>query len=249
MRASFRVALGLAVLLVAVIGFAPATWLDRPLAARTQDRLRLLDAEGRWWNGRGSVATADGAARVGVAWRLNFAALLRGRLSIMLGRAGDESLPSGLITAHDNGIELRDLQLSVPARIVAAFVPPLQNLALGGDLSVQTSAFAWENASVSGTFAAHWRRARVVAGEAIVDLGTVALATNPPRGGRLAGTIRNDGGDVAVDGSLVVDAGAIDVAMTLAPGPSASDALRQALPMLGVPDGSGGVSVTWRSVR
>ena len=249
MRASFRVALGLAVLLVAVIGFAPATWLDRALAARTQDRLRLFDAEGRWWDGRGFVATADGAARVGVAWRLNFAALLRGRLSVWLDRGSDDALPTGAITARDGGIELRDLQLRVPARIVAAFAPPLQNLALGGDLFVQTSAFAWENAGLSGTLAAQWRRARVVAGEAIVDLGTVALTTNPPRGGRLAGTIRNDGGDVAIDGSLAVDAGAIDVAMRLVPGPNASDALRQALPMLGVPDGSGGLSVTWRSGR
>jgi len=248
-RAWLRVVLGLAVLLVAVIGFAPATWLDRSLAARTQDRLRLLDAEGPWWDGRGSVATADGAARVRVAWRLNFAALLRGRLSIMLGRAGDESQPSGLITAQDGGIELRDLQLRMPARIVAAFAPLLQNLALGGDVSVRTSAFAWERTGVSGTFAAQWRRARVVAGETIVDLGTVALTTNPPRGGRLAGTIRNDGGDVAIEGSLAVEAGAIDVAMTLVPTASASDALRQALPMLGAPYGAGCVSVTWRSGR
>jgi hypothetical protein len=180
---------------------------------------------------------------------LNFAALLRGRLSIRLGRAGDDSLPSGLITVLDRGIDLRDLQFRVPARIVAALSPALQSLAVGGDLSVQTSAVGWEDASISGSFAAQWRRARVVAGAVIVDLGTVALTTSPSQGGRLAGTIRNDGGDVVIDGALTADTGAIDVAMTLVPGASVSDALRQALPMLGVPDGSGGVKVTWRSGR
>lgn len=249
MRASFRVVLGLAVLLVAVIGFAPAAWLDRPLATRTQDRLRLVDAEGRWWNGRGSIATADGATRVPVAWRLNFAPLLRGRLAVWLDRGGDDARPSGAITAHDGGIELRDLQLRVPARIVAAFAPTLQNLVFGGDVSVQAPVFAWESGSVSGTLAAQWRRARLLAGDAVVDLGTVALTTTSLQGGRLAGTIRNDGGDVAIDGSLAADAAAVDVALTLEPSASASDVLRQALPLLGVPDGSGGVKVTWRSVR
>jgi hypothetical protein len=41
-------------------GIAPAALLDGPLAARTQQRLRFVDATGVWWHGRGVVASADG---------------------------------------------------------------------------------------------------------------------------------------------------------------------------------------------
>ena len=248
MRATFRVARCVALLLASTIGLAPATWVDRPLAARTQDRLRLIETSGYWWNGRGSIATADGASRIPVAWRVNFAALLQGARSLDFKSGGDDALPSGTLSTRGDDVQLHELRLRLPATLVAALLPPLRTIAAGGDISVRAPAFAWRAGGGDGTLDAEWRRARLVAGDVVVDLGTVAL-TATPSGGQLSGTIRNEGGDVAIDGTLTGAGGLIEAAVTLKPTSAASDAVRQAVSLLGPPDGSGGVKVTWQSGR
>ena len=62
---------GVVVLAAAAFAFAPAALLDRALAMRTQDRLRFVDASGVWWKGGGAIATADGSARLPIAWRVD----------------------------------------------------------------------------------------------------------------------------------------------------------------------------------
>lgn len=247
MRAAFRLTFGGVVLLAAAIALAPAEWLDRPLAARTLDRLRLIDASGVWWNGRGTIVVAGAAPRVSVAWRMNFAPLLRGALSIEFRPGGEDTLTSGTITARGDTVDVRDLQLRAPAAIVAAIAPALRTFALGGDLSVQAPALTWQRGSAYGTIDAQWHRARLATGEAVVDFGTITLTAAAPPGERIAGTIRNDGGDVAIDGTLTGDSAAIDAALTLKATSTASTAVRQALSLLGSPDAAGAVKVAWRS--
>jgi hypothetical protein len=237
---------GAIILAAAAIALAPAAALDRPLAMRTADRLRLVDARGFWWSGRGAIATADGAARVPLAWRIEPASLVRGALAIRLvGDAGDA--PTGTITLDGGIIAVRAFHASMPAALVNALDSRLRSVALGGSVTLDAPSFTVRGADYTGTVNATWHDARVAVGDAVVSLGAVVLAT-APAGERLAGTIRNSGGDVTIDGTLAGRPGALDATLALRPNATAPDAVRRLLPLLGAPD-DGGVRIAWRSDR
>ena len=89
--------------------FAPAAWLDAPLAARTQGRLRLADASGFWWRGRAVVTTNDGGARMPIAWRVALMPLASGHLVIELRPHDEASGPTGTIDVRRGRFDVRDL--------------------------------------------------------------------------------------------------------------------------------------------
>jgi hypothetical protein len=246
-RSFIRTLLGAIVLAAAMVAFAPATVLDAPLATRTGDRLHLVDTRGLWWHGQGTVSTADGRARIPIAWRIEMAPLARGLLVIRF-LTSDAAGPSGTGTSGRGGIDIRDLRLRIPAANVASLDVRLQPVALGGNVAVDVASFAASGSSHTGTVNATWQNARLVSANAVADLGTVSLAA-APAGNRLTGTVRNAGGDVAIDGTLTDDAGVLEASLVLKPTPSASDAVRGLLPLLGAPDAAGGTRVTWRSDR
>ena len=247
MRGAWLALVGTIVLAVAVIAFAPAAVLDRPLAARTADRLRLIEASGFWWKGRGAIATADGAARVPLAWRIEPASLARGALAIRLVEDGGAT-PIGTITVQRGDVVVRALHLWMPAALIGAFDPRLRYVALGGGVTVDAPSFTARGTAYSGTLDATWHDARVAVGDAVLSLGAVSLAAVPAAEG-LTGTIGNTGGEVTIDGTLAGRAGALDASLTLRPNATASDAVRRVLPLIGAPDNAGAVRIVWRSDR
>jgi hypothetical protein len=78
------VALVLGVYALGLIATAPATLIDVGLRQASEGRLRLAEARGTLWSGRGQVEIRDANRRTGsakeVAWRLRPASLLRGQL-------------------------------------------------------------------------------------------------------------------------------------------------------------------------
>jgi hypothetical protein len=240
-----------AAIVLAVVAFAaalaPAGLLDGPLAVRTQQRWRFVDATGFWWHGRGVVASADGVMRVPIDWQLDAGALARGAIVVLVGRTGDAPL-HGTLTLHADGFDVHDLHARMPASVVAALDPRLQAVTPGGHVTFEAPAVAAAGDSVSGSIDAAWTRARVVAGDAIVDLGTVALkssATNQP----WSASVQNSGGDVAVTGTIVDRNGATDATFDLRPAATAPVAVRNALSLLGAPDANGVVHFAWRNRR
>ncbi|HKU85584.1 MAG TPA: type II secretion system protein N [Casimicrobiaceae bacterium] len=240
-----RVLLGGPILAAAVVLLAPAALLDAPLADRTGKRLRLTDARGVWWSGQGVVASADGTARVPLAWRVDPAALARGALAVRV-RDADTAASMVSLTLSRESVDIRDLRLSLPAAVAGAFDTRLDAIALGGQVALAAPAYALRGPSRAGEIDATWQHARIVAGGANVDLGTVTLDSAPVDGGS-AGTIRNAGGDVSIAGTFSDRAGALDVALTIAPAPTAPQSVRTLLPLLGPSDGAGGVRIAWRS--
>jgi type II secretion system (T2SS) protein N len=230
-------------LVAAAIAFAPAALVDGPLAAKSAQRLRLADASGFWWNGRGTLATSDGVARVPVAWRTEFLPLARGTLVLQL--AGGNDAASGTITLGPGRTSVRALHVSVPAAAATALDPRLQPLALGGSVTLDAPSLVADSAGRSGSLAGEWRRARIVAGPRVLELGTVTVVA--AAGERFAGTIRNSGGDVALDGSFAERAGALEATLVLRPSSSAPEDVRALVQSLGAPDGAGGVRTEWRS--
>lgn len=247
MRLLLRGVLGVLVLSAALVLLAPAALLDGWVATRTGDRLHLVDPTGFWWRGSGVLATSDGTARVPLAWRVAFMPLLARTLRIELRTPGDSTLPAGTLALGDETLDVRDLRAGVPAALVSALVPALKPVVLRGDIEVHAPSFAWRHGRASGTLNLVWQRAGLVA-VLPVDLGRVTADVAPTQDG-FAGTVRNVGGDVAVDGTLAAHGGVVDVALTLTPTSRASEALRTTLPLLGHADAAGRVQVAWRSDR
>lgn len=118
---------------------------------------------------------------------------------------------------------------------------------LGGTIAVRTPAFAWDGNGATGSVAAQWRDARLAVGAAVANLGAVAVDLAPD-GNRLAGPVRNEGGDVRIAGTVSVVGRAVDVSATLAPAPGAPPHIALALAALGPPDAAGNVRVAWRGM-
>jgi hypothetical protein len=247
-RGPLRFLVAAILLALAGVVVAPAAWLDRPLASRTEGRARLVDAEGLWWRGRGALASADGAARLPIAWRVALAPLVTGTLRVDFVADGDAAMPSGAITVRREALEIRDVRLRAAGALLGALVPALKPFALGGDVVLSVPVLDWRGRGGSGTVDASWERARIITGTLALDLGAVTLSV-APQGDALAGTVRNRGGDVAIDGAVRELGGIVDASLLLTPAGDAPELVRQVLPLLGAADPAGGVRVRWRSGR
>lgn len=243
-RAALAVVFLLA-LAVAAVAFAPATLVDGRLVAATGGKLRLQDAAGTIWSGHGNLGDAVGAWRTALAWRIDPLDVVRGVRQVTLLPAANGTTPRGTIGLRDGDVTARNLALTLPAAAFATFLPRGSAPTLGGTVNVTSSALSFERGTPTGTLDAQWTGARIVAGEAVADLGTVRLAVKP-QGNGLSGTLANDGGDVRVEGSLVYAAPQLRIDATLTAGPGAPAAVTRALAMAGTPDASGRVRIAWR---
>ena len=111
MKAAVIGILGCAMLLLAIAAFAPASLLDRRIAAATGGKVRLVDATGTVWNGRGALANAAGTWRAPIAWTVAWAALATGTLA---GAAAARSTRTGA---------MRDSSPRAPSRTSATSMP------------------------------------------------------------------------------------------------------------------------------
>ena len=169
----------LVALAAAVVAFLPASLVDGRLAAMTAGRLRVADASGTVWNGRGALTDASGAWRMPLAWQVNPLDVLRGQREVTLLPPAGATAPKGVIGIRGDGVEVRDLALEVPARALAALFPPGVAPTLGGTITVTSPAMSLAQGQPSGTIDARWTGARIVAADAVADLGTVRLAMTP----------------------------------------------------------------------
>lgn len=245
MRLALLAIVFLLALVVAAVAFAPATLVDDRIAAATDGKLHIQDASGTLWSGRGTLGDAAGTWRSPLAWRVDPLDLVRGSRQVALLPTGSGATPRGTIGMHDGGIAARDLALELPATALAMLLPKGSAPALGGTIAVTSPALSFEHGTPAGTLDAVWTGARLVAGDAVADLGTVRLAVKP-QGNGLAGTLASDGGDVRVEGTLDYVARSLRIDATLTPGPNAPAAVTRALAMAGTADAAGRVRIAWR---
>ena len=246
MKAAVVGILGCALLLLAIAAFAPASLLDRRVAAATGGHVRLVDATGTVWNGRGALAGGAGTWRAPIAWTVAWTALATGTLAVALEPAAGMALPRGTLDAATTGVSLHDLTIELPARALADALPGRAPVVIGGKLTLAAGEFAWDGQRGSGAFNAHWRDARLVALGTVANLGNVDAAFVPQDGG-LRGRVTNSGGDVRIDGTVTLAANARNAEVLVTPQPGAPDHVARALTALGTPDGSGAVRIAWRS--
>ncbi len=238
--------------LVALATFAPASLLDSRVAAATSGHVRLADASGTLWNGRGSMTNAQRTWSLPVGWTIKPWSIIRGAPAITLQPAEGGDMPRGDITLRDGTIAMDGVAFILPAAMVNGSLAPDSALALGGNLVVDLQHASWSDAGAGGGGAGdgaaiiRWNGARAATAVGNVAMGIVTV-NFAPRGGRLVGRVENRGGDVRVAGDIALGNADIDVNLSIAPLPTTPPAIARALGALGTPDGTGAVRLQWRS--
>lgn len=155
--------LALATLVLATT-MAPATLFDRAIAHATDGRQRLAHAHGNLWHGSGVLATpANGRVLspwLGLEWKLDSAALLRGKLDWALAVDGKAALRLSL---GATGWRAQEISLTLPATPLLQALPhALLHIGWRGHLALEGEAFgcAWQG-SCLGTTRLEWRHAAV----------------------------------------------------------------------------------------
>lgn len=233
-------------LVMALIGLAPATLVDGRLAALTEGRLRFAAATGTIWRGAGALTDAGNTWQLPMAWKVAPAALARGELNITIAPVRDGTTPQGSLALSSSGIALTNFRALIPAQALAGWLPLRDAAALGGDVNIDATAFRWNGTSGTGSLNARWLRARVASAAGVADLGTVEMQVTP-QDPRLVARVTNSGGDVRVNGTINATATGNDGDITIAPVPGAPPALVRAVASLGRPDTDGAVRLAWRN--
>jgi general secretion pathway protein N len=242
---AFIVAIAAAVIVVvALAAFAPASLVDARIASATAGTLRIAEAGGTLWRGRGVLGASDGRWRIPIAWSVDVATLPRGVASIALGNDEAPEVRGQVIAARDR-IVVESLDATLPGALLGA-LDPQATLATGGEVKLRATALALDRSAnidaSSGAISAEWSNARAQFGELRIALGTVTLRL-ATQGDALSGPLASQGGDVVVDGTVTLRDQRLDAQLRLTPSPAASPELRNTLGSLGAADAQGAVAL------
>lgn len=235
------------VVAVEIAWLAPATLVGNRIERASGGALRLADTEGTIWHARGMLL--GGAARLPLAWDLEFWPLLRGhwRLHVRPYAGTPGGAPRAILELRSGSMSARDVDVVFPASMLAAFSATPSGWKVNGDVALSTAAFEWAPPDSRGNLDVEWRQARLTlaADGAPLDLGNVTINAKA-QGDALGGPIRNDGGALSIQGEWTARAseGAV-VTLTLAPRADADPTLANALAALG-PRSDAGWRLEWR---
>lgn len=133
---------GVAIYVGGLMVLAPAELLDLGLQRVSQERLRLVAADGTLWSGRGMVEMLDSAGRnvsvTPVTWNLKPASLLSGqlRVDLQVGQSG----PAFPLRWSRSGLAIEHAEIRLPAMILGLWQPQLAVLGLTGEMQLNISA-------------------------------------------------------------------------------------------------------------
>lgn len=155
------VGLGFAAYALGLIATAPATLIDASLEQASAGGLRLAEASGTLWSGRGQIEMRDANRRSGIAksiaWRIRPAYFLRGQLRYEV--ALDNAAKRFPVTVSVSRIEIADADINLPAAALGLGVPKLAPLGLTGDLLLHIARLAFGRGSVQGNATLQWHGA------------------------------------------------------------------------------------------
>lgn len=162
MRTASLILLGAAGYAAFLVATVPASFVAAQAGPRVRD-VRIHEAHGTLWHGAARAEVNVGSTWLPVeslAWRLEPAALLRGRLAFAVdaqasGATAQGTVARGLSKWHAAG------RASAPASFAATVVPLLSTWRPEGRLELRTDAIAWDEREASGDVLAEWREAAV----------------------------------------------------------------------------------------
>ncbi|HKW81110.1 MAG TPA: type II secretion system protein N [Casimicrobiaceae bacterium] len=250
MRVWLAIAVAALLLVAAAALEAPASLLDGRVASMSAGHVRIAAATGTLWHGSGELVLLPGGARTPLAWTIDPSALLRG---ILAGTAKfDAAARAAGFEVDGNRVAVRDLALSLPAAAVlksAGVAAPLG--AAGGTLALDVARLDRDGQRLDAAITLRWHEAslpdpgsgtRIALGE--VRLDAAGSGTQVPA------RVSNEGGDVALSGTIVFASRGLPKVDTLVkPRESLNPERRQAVDALlgsvGRSDGAAGYRVVW----
>lgn len=166
-----------------LITLAPASLIDAGLRRASHGTLRLAQAQGTLWSGGGRLEVRDASGQRGVgqdlSWALQPRALLRGQLDyrVGIGHAGGR-FP---VRISAQGVELSDVDFTLPAAALGVAVPRMAPLGLQGEILVHVARFARTGALVSADAVVTWQDASSAL-TPVAPLGTYELRVDGTAG-------------------------------------------------------------------
>lgn len=226
---------------IAMAVFAPATWIDRRLGEASGGRLRLVESGGTVWSGAGRLEAREPDASRGVsraiAWRFRPAGLLRARLAFDVDLEG-AARPAIPVAIGVDGVELGDLDVTLPADLLGLAAPQLGPLRLGGELRVRIPSLTVGGGAIRGRATVLWLGA-VSAHASVSPLGDYEL-TVEGRGSTVDARLGTVRGPLQLDGVLAWTPGRKPAAQATATVPSSHrEPLVPLLRTIGVERGEG----------
>ncbi|WP_422012511.1 type II secretion system protein N [Roseateles sp.] len=148
--------------LVALVAFAPASWLARALASATGEHLLIVDTRGSVWNGSGVLVLTGGAGSrdaSALPGRLHWRMTVQG-LGLQLAARQDCCINGELLLGLKPGLGRLDISVDnradwlvrLPAGLLSGLGTPWNTLQLGGSLRMSARELRLE--SVQG----RWRQ-------------------------------------------------------------------------------------------
>jgi general secretion pathway protein N len=140
---------------------APATLVDAALRRVGNERLRLVQAQGSVWSGKGileirSAGATEALARP-ISWRVQPASLWRGQLVCEVRL--DPASPPITVAASPTRVQIDGAEIDLPADALALAEPRLKPLKLKGDIQIRLDGFSLARNSVNGGLVVLWQSA------------------------------------------------------------------------------------------
>ena len=179
---------------------APASLLAPAIASNGQ--LSLANAKGTIWHGSATpVLHTDPHTSVALhtlQWKIEFQAMLKGQLKVVMNWEDAESAPPMLLTFGRQGLVLKNIQLNVPAGVIGDLSPFLKPAQLSGDLHITSEQLTLANHQLLGQAKAQWRDAGS-AMSTIHPLGDYQIDITAARD-NLSATLSTQKGALILDG-------------------------------------------------
>jgi len=227
------IALVVVAFLFTLLLFLPASLITKWLPPTVQ----LGNLSGTLWHGGADAVTVAGRSLGAAEWRLHPAQLLRGRLGLDATIVrGSDSLKATLAMSPGGAISVKDLAANWPLEDL-----PARGIQPGttGRLQVTAPRLEIEKnfpVDLQGVVELHDLR------QASREIGSyrVTFAENARQDDKLAGQLQDLGGPLEIGGTVTLGPGcSYKIDGTVAPRPTASQALLDQLRYLGQPDGQG----------
>ena len=243
-RISIAVLWLLVVAIAALFALAPATWVDRRVAAISEGKIRINDAQGTVWRGHGALGDSRGTWRIPIVWRIAPLALARGALDIEFDAPLASGGPRGRVTLGNGSVEFHNVELRAPAAALRTLASSPLPVEPGGEWILSSPTFRYGESRLEGVIDIRWDRARLASNGSALDIGTLTVHLIP-QGVALAGTLTNVGGDARIDGDIALASNGATLRANIAAGSDVPTDIARTIAMLGTPDANGVVHVQW----
>jgi general secretion pathway protein N len=162
-RLALYCAVGALAYLAALVAMLPASWISRALERASQNRLLVRAPAGTLWAGSARVYARERSGpplELGeLRWKTAWSGLLMAKLASDVA-FGDAGRPVH-VELSPAGLSLQGLDLALPGRVLASFVPGLETFGPGGELHVRSESLRLDDDSILGVAELEWRRVRM----------------------------------------------------------------------------------------